>query len=77
MQLLLLLNPTEGATLYVTLEPCCHYGRRRRVRKRFRAEDKSSDWIQTPSEVAGEGAKILRDAGVTVVEDFIETNVMN
>ena len=39
----------------------------------FRAEDKkSSDWIQRlKSESGRKGAKILRDAGVTVVEDFM------
>jgi diaminohydroxyphosphoribosylaminopyrimidine deaminase/5-amino-6-(5-phosphoribosylamino)uracil reductase len=59
----------QGATLYVTLEPCCHHGKtppctdtllRAGVRRVVAA-------MQDPfPEVAGKGAALLRAAGITV-----------
>ena len=49
-----LTESAEGATLYVTLEPCCHYGK----------TPPCTEAILEP--------KILRDAGVAVVEDFMK-----
>ncbi|MBF0785178.1 bifunctional diaminohydroxyphosphoribosylaminopyrimidine deaminase/5-amino-6-(5-phosphoribosylamino)uracil reductase RibD [Muribacter muris] len=64
----------EGATLYVTLEPCCHHGR----------TPPCSDLIiesgikkvvigsRDPNPlVAGKGAAQLRQAGIEVVEDVL------
>ncbi|MGE5325983.1 MAG: bifunctional diaminohydroxyphosphoribosylaminopyrimidine deaminase/5-amino-6-(5-phosphoribosylamino)uracil reductase RibD [Deltaproteobacteria bacterium] len=59
----------EGATLYVTLEPCCHHGntppctdaiRRAGIRRVFYA-------VRDPNpQVAGRGARILKSNGVEV-----------
>ncbi len=64
----------EGATLYVTLEPCCHYGRTPPCteaileRKIARVVIGSRD---PNPKVSGKGAAILRKAGVQVEEDFM------
>lgn len=60
----------KGATVFVTLEPCCHYGRtppcvealiNARVAKVFVA-------LEDPfPQVAGKGVQQLRDAGIEVV----------
>ena len=64
----------EGATLYVTLEPCCHYGKTPPCTEAI-LEQKIKKVVigsRDPNpKVAGKGAKILREAGVMVVEDFM------
>src|SRR5688572_10564443 len=67
----------RGATLYITLEPCSHYGKTppctdaiikagiRRVV--YGAAD--------PNPVAGGGAKVLRDAGIEVKGDVATSHV--
>lgn len=62
-------SETNGASLYVTLEPCCHYGKtppcteiiiEKGIKKVFVG-------ILDPNPlVAGKGVKILRDAGIEV-----------
>lgn len=67
-------EPAEGATIYVTLEPCCHYGKQPPCTDAI-IEQKIARVVigsRDPNpKVAGKGAKILRDAGVTVEEDFL------
>ena len=69
-----LTESAEGATLYVTLEPCCHYGKTPPCTEAI-LEQKIKKVVigsRDPNpKVAGKGAKILRDAGVMVVEDFM------
>lgn len=64
----------EGADLYVTLEPCCHYGRTPPCTEAI-LEQKISRVIigsRDPNpEVAGKGVRALRSMGVEVVEDFM------
>lgn len=63
-----------GATIYVTLEPCCHYGKTPPCteiildKKIARVVIGSRD---PNPKVAGKGAKILREHGVQVEEDFL------
>jgi diaminohydroxyphosphoribosylaminopyrimidine deaminase/5-amino-6-(5-phosphoribosylamino)uracil reductase len=66
----------RGATLYVTLEPCCHHGKtppctdavlRAGVRRVVAA-------MADPfPQVAGQGAKLLRQAGVEVAVGMLES----
>lgn len=69
-----LTQSAEGATIYVTLEPCCHHGKQPPctdaiIRQKIaRVVVGSRD--PNPM-VAGKGVKILRDAGVIVEEDFL------
>lgn len=69
-----LTESAEGATLYVTLEPCCHYGKTPPCTEAI-LEQKIKKVVigsRDPNpKVSGKGAKILREAGVTVVEDFM------
>lgn len=64
----------EGADLYVTLEPCCHYGRTPPCTQAI-LEQKIARVVigsRDPNpKVAGKGIAILRQAGVEVVEDFM------
>ena len=64
-----------GADLYVTLEPCCHWGRtppctdaviEHRIRRVF------VGCLDPNPLVAGKGAQILRDAGIEVETDVCE-----
>lgn len=69
-----LMEPAEGATLYVTLEPCCHYGKTPPCTEAILEHHIKRVVIGSRdpnSKVAGKGAKILRDAGVIVEEDFL------
>lgn len=64
----------KGATLYVTLEPCCHYGKTPpctdAVLKNRIARVVIGSRDPNPK-AAGKGAKLLRKAGVEVEEDFM------
>ena len=64
----------EGGTLYVTLEPCCHYGKTPPCTEAI-LEQKIARVVigsRDPNpKVSGKGAKILREAGVQVEEDFL------
>ncbi|MBR1568604.1 MAG: bifunctional diaminohydroxyphosphoribosylaminopyrimidine deaminase/5-amino-6-(5-phosphoribosylamino)uracil reductase RibD, partial [Lachnospiraceae bacterium] len=64
----------EGATIYVTLEPCCHYGKTPPCTEAI-LEHKLAKVVigsRDPNpKVAGKGAAMLREAGVEVVEDFL------
>lgn len=64
----------EGATLYVTLEPCCHHGKTPPCTDAI-LEQKIARVVigsRDPNpKVSGKGAAILRSAGVIVTEDFL------
>lgn len=73
-----LANRTEdaaGATMYVTLEPCCHYGRTPPCTDAI-LEHKIARVVVgclDPNErVAGQGARLLRERGVTVDVGVLE-----
>ena len=69
---------TKGASLYVTLEPCCHYGKtppcteiiiEKGIKKVFIG-------ILDPNPlVAGKGVKILQDAGIEVEVGLCENEI--
>lgn len=63
-----------GATLYVTLEPCCHYGKTPPCTEII-IEKKIAKVVigsRDPNpKVAGKGARILRKHGINVVEDYM------
>ncbi len=64
----------EGATLYVTLEPCCHYGKQPPCTEAILAAGIKRVVIgsRDPNpKVSGGGVKILREAGILVEEDFL------
>ena len=67
-------QPAEGATIYVTLEPCCHHGKTPPCTEAI-IENKIARVVigsRDPNPlVAGQGAKILREAGIQVEEDFM------
>lgn len=64
----------EGATIYVTLEPCCHHGKTPPCTEAI-IENKIARVVigsRDPNPlVAGKGAEILRKAGIQVEEDFM------
>ena len=63
-----------GATLYVTLEPCCHYGKTPPCTEII-IEKKIAKVVigsRDPNpKVAGKGARILREHRINVVEDYM------
>ena len=65
----------EGATLYVTLEPCCHYGRTAPCTLAI-IENRIAKVVigsRDPNpKVSGKGVRILREAGIEVVTDFMK-----
>ncbi|MBE5900290.1 MAG: bifunctional diaminohydroxyphosphoribosylaminopyrimidine deaminase/5-amino-6-(5-phosphoribosylamino)uracil reductase RibD [Lachnospiraceae bacterium] len=67
----------EGATMYVTLEPCCHHGKQPPCTEAI-LEAKIAKVIigsKDPNPlVAGKGVKQLRDAGIEVEEDFLKAD---
>lgn len=69
----------EGATVYVTLEPCSHYGRtppcalklkELKVKRVVAAADDPNP------KVNGKGFKILRDAGIEVTQHVLEKEAL-
>lgn len=66
--------PPQGATLFVTLEPCCHYGKTPPCTEAILEAGIQKVIIgsRDPNpKVAGKGAAILREAGILVEEDFL------
>ena len=73
-----LLNCTEdpqGADLYVTLEPCCHYGRtppcteiiiEKKIKRVFVGSDDPNPLV------AGKGIEILRNNGIEVIPHILK-----
>lgn len=64
----------EGATIYVTLEPCCHYGKTPPCTEAI-IEHKLAKVVigsRDPNpKVSGKGVQMLRAAGIEVIEDFL------
>lgn len=64
----------KGATIYVTLEPCCHYGKTPPCTEAIIEQGISKVVIgsRDPNpKVAGKGVKILKAAGIEVIEDYM------
>ena len=70
----LLTESAEGATIYVTLEPCCHYGKTPPCTEAI-IEQKIKRVVigsRDPNpKVSGKGIKMLQEAGIEVIEDFM------
>lgn len=67
--------PPDGATLYVTLEPCCHFGKTPPCTEVILKSGISRVVIGhgDPNPlVAGKGAELLRQRGIEVVEGVLE-----
>lgn len=63
-----------GAVMYVTLEPCCHYGKTPPCTEAIMEAGIRKVVIgsRDPNpKVAGKGAEILRESGIEVTEDFL------
>lgn len=69
-------EPAEGATIYVTLEPCCHYGKTPPCTEAI-IENKIAHVVigsRDPNpKVAGKGVRALREAGIRVTEDYMRS----
>ena len=69
-----LTESAEGATIYVTLEPCCHYGKTPPCTEAI-IELKIKRVVigsRDPNpKVSGKGIKMLQEAGIEVIEDFM------
>lgn len=64
----------EGATMYVTLEPCCHHGKQPPCTDAILASGITKVFVGSADPnplVAGQGVRILEDAGIEVVTDFL------
>lgn len=71
-----LTESAQGATIYVTLEPCCHYGRTPPCTEAIIANGIARVVIgsRDPNpKVAGRGVALLREAGIAVEEDFLRS----
>jgi len=69
-----LTESAKGAQLYVTLEPCCHYGRTPPCTEAIIEHGISEVYIgsRDPNPlVAGKGAAVLREHGIQVTEDYL------
>ena len=69
-----LTEPAQGATLYVTLEPCCHHGRTPPCTEAIIENGISRVVIgsRDPNPlVSGKGAVLLREHGIIVEDDFL------
>lgn len=64
----------DGATLYVTLEPCCHYGKTPPCTEAILEHKIGRVVVGSPDPnplVAGKGIQILREKGVSVTEGVL------
>lgn len=68
-------NDPRGATIYVTLEPCCHYGKTppctEAIVENGLARVVFGAWDPNPL-VAGKGIRILQDAGIETAGPVME-----
>jgi len=65
----------KGSTIYVTLEPCCHYGKTPPCTEAIIEEGIARVVVGSDDPnplVAGKGFGILRDAGIEVVTHFLK-----
>lgn len=73
-------NDPSGATMYVTLEPCCHYGKTPPCTEAI-IENKIAKVVIGTLDVnpivAGKGASILRDHGIKVEVGVLEKECKN
>ncbi|MCI8284663.1 MAG: bifunctional diaminohydroxyphosphoribosylaminopyrimidine deaminase/5-amino-6-(5-phosphoribosylamino)uracil reductase RibD [Firmicutes bacterium] len=72
-------NDPEGATMYVTLEPCCHYGKTPPCTEAVIENGLSrivfGAWDPNPL-VAGKGIQLLKDAGVHAEGPVLEAECL-
>lgn len=69
------IEPPHGATLYVTLEPCCHYGRTPPCTEAIIEAGIGRVVIgsRDPNpKVSGKGAAVLESHGIEIVRDFLK-----
>lgn len=72
----------KGAEMYVTLEPCCHYGKQPPCTEAIIEHGISKVYVGSNDPnilVAGKGIQRLRDAGIEVITEFMkeECDVLN
>ena len=64
----------QGATIYVTLEPCCHWGKTPPCTEAIIEAGIARVVVGAPDPnplVAGKGFAVLREAGIEVIEDVL------
>ena len=68
-------NTLEGSTIYVTLEPCCHYGKTPPCTEAI-IEEKIARVVVGSDDpnplVSGKGFKMLREKGIEVIPHFLK-----
>ena len=75
-------NSLEGSTIYVTLEPCCHYGKPPPCTEAI-IEEKIARVVVGSDDpnplVSGKGFQMLREKGIEVIPHFLkeECDAMN
>lgn len=75
-------NSLEGSTIYVTLEPCCHYGKTPPCTEAI-IEEKIARVVGGSDDpnplVSGKGFQMLREKGIEVIPHFLkeECDAMN
>ncbi len=65
----------RGASMYVTLEPCCHYGKQPPCTEAIIEHGIAKVYVGSNDPnilVAGKGIQQLRDAGIEVVTEFLK-----
>ncbi|MDD7113561.1 MAG: bifunctional diaminohydroxyphosphoribosylaminopyrimidine deaminase/5-amino-6-(5-phosphoribosylamino)uracil reductase RibD [Lachnospiraceae bacterium] len=68
-------NSLEGSTIYVTLEPCCHYGKTPPCTEAIMEEGIAKVVVGSDDPnplVSGKGFRILREHGIEVVPHFLK-----